>query len=145
MRVAAASPIPTATDWSPQPKTVPREEVSVDAALGALLETLPGCGFRLVLPPPDSDGRRPESFASVWQRGESRATTYAAATPALALLRAVQSEHARRRDRERLQSCGLCGGIGWYMAAGGSKQVCPHPAFHQKCDRSRPEPGAVRP
>jgi hypothetical protein len=103
-------------------------EFSLDTALAAVGEMLPVYGFKLVVPPPLADGTRPEPFASAWHRGEARAVSYSAATPALALLKAAQCERDKLRDRELLRSCTRCRGVGWYIATGGIKQACRHPS-----------------
>jgi hypothetical protein len=129
-------------DRSTRPRAI--DEFSLDTAIAAAGKLLPDYGFKLVLPPPLADGTRPEPFASAWRRGETRAATYSAATPALALLKAAQCERDKLGDRDRLQSCSHCRGVGWYIATGGIRYVCRHDQDKSTAP-GREGPGAVRP
>lgn len=95
-----------------------------DAAIAILCEALPDCGFKLVIPP-----RRAglvEAYASLWRRGATRAVAHRGATPAMALLQAVESEWMQERNANALADCAHCRGRGWYVTAAGSKEFCRH-------------------
>jgi hypothetical protein len=69
---------------------------------------------------------QPEASASIWRRGEAQALSWRAATPALALLRAIRNELYDRLEAQLLRCCAQCNGIGWYIAVNGAKQICQH-------------------
>jgi len=102
-------------------------ELHMDAAIAMLRQTLPQFGFRIVMPPPPLRFAIPsEACASIWRRGESQALSWHAATPALALLRAIRNELDDRLEAQLLRRCAQCNGIGWYIAVNGAKQMCQH-------------------
>jgi hypothetical protein len=101
-------------------------EVHMDAAITLLRQTLPQFGFRIMMPPPLTHAVLPEACASIWLRGEAQAQSWHAATPALALLRAIRNELEDQREVRLLRRCTQCKGIGWYIAVNGAKQMCRH-------------------
>src|ERR1700688_3223417 len=101
-------------------------EVHMDAAIALLRRTLPQFGFSIVMPPPLPHAVQPEACASIWLRGEAQALSWHAATPALALLRAIRNELDDQRKAQWLRRCAQCTGIGWYIAVNGAKQMCHH-------------------
>jgi hypothetical protein len=101
-------------------------EVRMDAAIALLRQTLPQFGFRIVMPPPLPYAVQSEACASVWRRGEAQALSWHAATPALALLRAIRNEIEDQREAQLLRCCAQCNGIGWYIAVNGVIQMCQH-------------------
>jgi hypothetical protein len=101
-------------------------ELHVDAAIALLRQTLPQFGFRIVMPPPLPHAVQPEACASIWLRGEAQALSWHAATPALALLRAIRNEFEHPREAQLLRRWTQCSGIGWYIAVNGAKQMCRH-------------------
>lgn len=101
-------------------------EAHIDAAIALLRQMLPQYGLRIVLPPPLPQIVQSEAYASIWRRGEARALSWHAATPALALWRAIRNELEDQHDAQLLRGCTQCNGIGWYIAFGGSRQMCQH-------------------
>ena len=97
-----------------------------DAVIAILRQSLPQLGFRIVMPPPVPHEVRPRAAACVWRAGDARASSSHATTPALALLRAIQSEWADQQDEQLYRTCTQCNGIGWYLAVNGGKQMCRH-------------------
>ncbi len=98
-------------------------DITVEAALGIFRELLPDSGFRLVMPPPGTGGA-PRAFASAWRSGQAQAASCAGATPALALLRAAETELAKLRDAAALSACGHCRGVGWFVTTDGMIEIC---------------------
>ena len=78
------------------------------------------------MPPPLPQAVQSEASASIWCRGEAQALSWHAATPALALLRAIRNELEDQWEAQLLQRCTQCSGIGWYIAVNGAKQLCQH-------------------
>lgn len=67
-----------------------------------------------------------EAVASSWRRGDPSALPFSAATPGLALLRAIASACARNAERDAQTTCGICGGLGWFVTADNAKRICAH-------------------
>jgi hypothetical protein len=96
-----------------------------DAAMLVYRAALPDGGFQFGLGPAVGDRPR-RATALTWQRGDSCAMPYIAATPALALLRAAVTETSNLRDANLLAACPICRGLGWYVTAENRKQMCRH-------------------
>ena len=91
-----------------------------DAAIRLHRALLPANGYQLG----ETAARR--GLASSWRPGDAHALPFEAATPALALLRAMAHALARQRDAEQRALCAVCGGRGWTIARNGSRQICGH-------------------
>lgn len=98
---------------------------SLDAVLEFFGACLPEYGFKLVGPPPNA-GNPSYAIASVWRHGEAQVATHKAATAALALLQATQSEVTRLRDASGAAACNRCSGIGWFVTNKGAVDICRH-------------------
>src|ERR1700683_107042 len=85
---------------------------NIDVGIDILRDLLPDHGFKLVMPPPLSGSI---AFASAWRRGEAHAVSHEGTSAALALLRAAQSELARRRSASIVAACWRCHGLGWFV------------------------------
>lgn len=79
---------------------------------------LPGFRFRTFV-------SRGTPTAKVWKRNADYALTYTGATEEEALQRAFRETLAYERQRVRMQACGRCRGVGWYVIDG-NKEVCAH-------------------
>ncbi len=103
-----------------------RQCAPMDAALVLFRTALPQCGFKLVAPPPLAGGGRPPVVAAVWRRDDAYAASQRAATPALALLLAAEHKRAEQMETELSLACRFCGGLGWFISTGGTKEICRH-------------------
>ncbi|MGD0191429.1 MAG: hypothetical protein ABSD74_11865 [Rhizomicrobium sp.] len=95
-----------------------------DAAIALYRDMLPDFGFQFGTHAPYEDGIK--GLATTWRASDSHAAVFEAATPALALLRATAATVASRLDAQQMQSCSLCGGLGWFITAANRKQICRH-------------------
>jgi hypothetical protein len=98
---------------------------SVDLGMDCLRDLLPAHGFKLVAPPPMTNGM-PSAFASVWRYGEARAVSHRGSTAARALLHAVESELVKLHDVSAMAACSRCRGVGWFVTDAGSVEICRH-------------------
>ncbi len=98
----------------------------VQAAIALHRHALPAYGFQLGELPVGC--ARDRGLASTWRRGEHRALPFAAATPALALLRATASAAAGAAEARAQADCTICGGLGWTVTAESRKAICRHGA-----------------
>lgn len=94
------------------------------AALRLHRLALPQNGFQFGYLPPGTAQR--DAVASSWRRGDRSALPFSAATPGLALLRAIASTCARNAERDLQAACGICDGLGWFVTADNAKRICAH-------------------
>lgn len=94
------------------------------AALRLHRLALPQNGFQFGYLPTGTAQR--DAVASSWRRGDCSAHPFSAATPGLALLRAIASNCARNAERDVQAACGVCGGLGWFIATDNAKRICAH-------------------
>lgn len=98
----------------------------LDEVIVLFRKALPGCGLKLVVPPPLPDGNAGRLSLSVWRRGESSARVYSAASARQALTQLFDSEFQASRERRLRDTCPTCRGLGWYVTTGGAKTICTH-------------------
>jgi hypothetical protein len=91
-----------------------------DAAIRLHRMLLPAHGFQLG----ETAARR--GIAQSWRGGDAEARAFEAATPALALLRALAHARAETLDATLRNACTLCEGLGWYVTRNGGKRICRH-------------------
>jgi hypothetical protein len=109
------------------PDTVRRlieADACADAAIALFRDALPEYGFKLVMSPPLEGSLK--SFASAWRRGDAWASFHHAASPSLALLQAAAHECARSRETALHLACCECSGLGWFVSATGTREICLH-------------------
>ncbi|HEX3664317.1 MAG TPA: hypothetical protein VHU23_03675 [Rhizomicrobium sp.] len=104
------------------------EAADLTRALELFRENLPEYGFKLVMSPPLNSGGPSQAFAAAWRRGTAQAVSFRAATPAQALLRALKSELAKRRETSASASCHRCLGVGRLVTKAGTVEICRHAA-----------------
>ena len=120
---------PTSCPAVPPTRNIERflhAQAYTDAAIALFGDVLPDCGLKIVLPPAISGDGGCDAYACIWRRGEAQSVTFHGATPALAILVAVQSEYARLDETKLMNDCASCRGIGWYVTATGARQACRH-------------------
>lgn len=100
--------------------------VRMDEAIALFRRAMPGCGLKLVVPPPLPDGSAGRLALSTWRRGEQSVPVHFGGDAQEAIQRTFDSEHRAQRERRRRTSCPHCRGIGWYIAVGGVRAMCTH-------------------
>lgn len=98
----------------------------LDEVIALFRKALPGCGLKLVVPPPFPNGNAGRLSLSVWRRGEPTARLYSAATARKAVAQLFDSEFQSSRERRLRDNCQACRGIGWYITTGGVRVICTH-------------------
>jgi len=102
------------------------QATGLDTAVGIFRARLPEYGFKLVMPPPLAGGGLSHAFAAVWRRGAAQVISCNGATPALALLRATESELVKLSDAASRAACTRCSGLGWYVIDSETVRICRH-------------------
>jgi hypothetical protein len=99
----------------------------LDKVIALFRKALPGCGLKLLVPPPLPDGKAGRVSVSTWRRGERSAPVHSGATARDTMMQVFDSEDRVRRAERRRAGCPLCRGRGWYIAASGVRAICTHP------------------
>ena len=124
----------------PERAVARQTHLTIDVALGIFHDLLPEYGFKLVMPPPPITGGPSHAFASAWRRGDAQAVSCSGTTPALALLRAAESELVKLRNASGPGACIRCRGLGWFVTIEGTIEMCRHAESHFDVASASPSP-----
>jgi len=98
----------------------------LDRAIALFRKAMPGCGLKLVVPPPLPDGNAGRLSLSAWRRGEQSPSVHSGISAREAVRQLFDCEIQDNRERRRRVGCQLCHGIGWYITTGGIRAICTH-------------------